>query len=733
MLLMVASFGITYGWTPDGGNGVKYIIQIPPEKVDQVARTGEISSQIPPEIRSHVSEVVIRIGHGQVPRVTPNFISRSTPAGSNRSDQPTASSIAASDPIAASDRSPVPIPAMGDPSVARPIPGFASATTSVMKPDPQSGGMNLPGGFGMTPATNSAPPSTSFSQTAQDTANNMGNQFRGAIDTSRQQMEQTLNNATDRLGQDASAQMQATANNLRDSASQLFNNNTATNDPDDPRSRLGQNNYSATDTGSRPSTDPYNRNTNTRSSFPSTDSNAAPFATSRAGMPSTSATSTSRSASSTSRAASTTSGSDDWYDLRNGSRRRPSTDPVDSNNSGSTNGGALASGNFGRLPSGLQSDSADASSRSADNSSRSTYANASYPDSNQRTANTASNGNSSNVDYDPNLTPAQAARLPKNGYSFDAENYPVDKQGYRLDQYGRRVNRQGRLLSATDTMGGPNTNSNQNDSRSNQNLYGQTGNRSDNGLYANQTDRSSSVATTGPPALGNTSNYNNGYPGNTHTNGGASQLVQPPLAPNPGSYANNGQSGMPSFTNNQAPGSQPNTGQYPTNQYPMSQYPTSQYPTSQYPTSPYPGGPAVAGNGSQPNLSPTLAPGMPGYSQYPDPRLVSLTGQNNASNSGNASNNTPIGSDDRTTSSSDRDSRSDRLATSGSALTDRTRDPAYTPEQVAAQPIFNALLLLSVVANVYLLFWLKNLRLQFRDMVATKRSNNANKSLATSV
>ncbi|TWU55780.1 hypothetical protein [Rubripirellula reticaptiva] len=43
------------------------------------------------------------------------------------------------------------------------------------------------------------------------------------------------------------------------------------------------------------------------------------------------------------------------------------------------------------------------------------------------------------------------------------------------------------------------------------------------------------------------------------------------------------------------------------------------------------------------------------------------------------------------------------------------------PPQVAAQPLFNGLLLISFVANVYLIFWLKNLRLQFRDMVASKR------------
>lgn len=48
------------------------------------------------------------------------------------------------------------------------------------------------------------------------------------------------------------------------------------------------------------------------------------------------------------------------------------------------------------------------------------------------------------------------------------------------------------------------------------------------------------------------------------------------------------------------------------------------------------------------------------------------------------------------------------------------------PKQVAAQPLFNGLLLLSFVANIYLMFWLKNLRLQFRDLVAAKRMANAN-------
>jgi hypothetical protein len=47
-------------------------------------------------------------------------------------------------------------------------------------------------------------------------------------------------------------------------------------------------------------------------------------------------------------------------------------------------------------------------------------------------------------------------------------------------------------------------------------------------------------------------------------------------------------------------------------------------------------------------------------------------------------------------------------------------------QQVAAQPLFNGLLLISFVANIYLIFWLKNLRIQFRDLVAAKRIANSN-------
>jgi hypothetical protein len=49
-----------------------------------------------------------------------------------------------------------------------------------------------------------------------------------------------------------------------------------------------------------------------------------------------------------------------------------------------------------------------------------------------------------------------------------------------------------------------------------------------------------------------------------------------------------------------------------------------------------------------------------------------------------------------------------------------------SPRRLAAQPFFNLLLLLSFVANVYLFLWLKNLRLQFHELVAAKRTSSSN-------
>ena len=53
---------------------------------------------------------------------------------------------------------------------------------------------------------------------------------------------------------------------------------------------------------------------------------------------------------------------------------------------------------------------------------------------------------------------------------------------------------------------------------------------------------------------------------------------------------------------------------------------------------------------------------------------------------------------------------------------DERVDRKRAVKTVAAQPVFNGLLLFSFVANIYLVVWLKNLRHEFREMVAAKRA-----------
>lgn len=50
------------------------------------------------------------------------------------------------------------------------------------------------------------------------------------------------------------------------------------------------------------------------------------------------------------------------------------------------------------------------------------------------------------------------------------------------------------------------------------------------------------------------------------------------------------------------------------------------------------------------------------------------------------------------------------------------------PPQVATDSLFKLLLMISIFGNVYLAFWLKNMRIRFRDMVTTKRLSNSSPS-----
>lgn len=111
--------------------------------------------------------------------------------------------------------------------------------------------------------------------------------------------------------------------------------------------------------------------------------------------------------------------------------------------------------------------------------------------------------------------------------------------------------------------------------------------------------------------------------------------------------------------------------------------------------------------------------GLAGYPSLNDPRLTSFNGQSIGSKSSMDSSDVSANGSNDTTGRTGRET-----LTSGSR--DRYSSTLEDPDAVAAQPIFNGMLLLSVVTNVYLLFWLKNLRLQFRDTVASRRSASNN-------
>lgn len=153
---------------------------------------------------------------------------------------------------------------------------------------------------------------------------------------------------------------------------------------------------------------------------------------------------------------------------------------------------------------------------------------------------------------------------------------------------------------------------------------------------------------------------------------------------------------------------------------------TSPYNASPYAASPYPptqgwaNGPTTSGlpttgastSLGSPNVYPgqTLAPtdsNLARYNQPADNRLASA------------------GTSMRTTRTEDELMSSSDLSSLRTSPSSLSRSPVMRPT-VAAQPFFNGLLLLSIVANFYLIFWLKNLRHQFRDLVAAKRMAQPN-------
>ena len=86
LIAILAAAGLTYGWQPDPSAGnaspnsgdpsvsdgsLQYIIQISPDAVQGIAKVGQITSAIDPQVRGRISTVVIRIGDGPLPRIDP--------------------------------------------------------------------------------------------------------------------------------------------------------------------------------------------------------------------------------------------------------------------------------------------------------------------------------------------------------------------------------------------------------------------------------------------------------------------------------------------------------------------------------------------------------------------------------------------------------------------------------------------------------------------------------------
>ena len=294
--------------------------------------------------------------------------------------------------------------------------------------------------------------------------------------------------------------------------------------------------------------------------------------------------------------------------------------------------------------------------------------------------------------------------LPPNGYTFDRQLRPLDREGYLLDANGNRVDQRGNPIapggnSSLDPrarLAGTNGVSPQTSSGSPQTPGG-----SAQGVITNPLDPMSAFG--GANNMGNQATGANwaNTPGVMANSNLVGNVGQRTMNGNAGQFVN-GQVPPASGINNQgfvgnvsSPAGYPNTGNvagYPgvaTGQMDPRFASASQSPfggsvmgvsNSAYPTSPYPGS-AINQSGGANGATSNLAQ------------------SNNASNRSN--------------------SRTDERSSDGSGA--KGESTSASPK-MDAQPIFNGLLLISFVANLYLLRWLQNMRSHFRDLVASKRA-----------
>lgn len=623
-LLLAIAVGITYGWQPDREGGVEYIIQVPPDQIEQLQKTGEISSVIAPEVQGRVSRVIIRVGEGPLPREMPAMLPNQASSLRTGSDV-LGSSAALGNSVANSylaDATPVPIPEMVDSTMAQPIaglrPGSLTGEQAVLKPD-----TNAPPGTGygfpaLPPTLQSG--TGQVDQAGREVGSPVGSQVNSILGPSTAGANPATSGAT-------SIKVPPPGTRAPAGTSAISAPPFTGSDP--------QGDYARVRVGG-PSTDPTNPRDNSWSDFSPPTSTAAATTTGQ----------------SPNLAGSPGNPGDNPF-------RNPAANSVNlgagTTNSGTASGGLAPGDTYGQFPSGLSfsgvGDRTTASSGVNNyGAAPNTYAgNPAAPSLYGAAGTAAAAGNTgasvAGSSPDPRLTPVQMAA-----------------GAWSIDAYGRIYDRQGRLMNGTNLVPG-----------------------------SAQTSSGNSATALNP--VGNPSS-GLGYTGNATTIFGNQ---------NAGTSSNLG------FASNDTAWNQAQAGS----------------------STAYGGNGFQTGTGRPDYEGNALATGT----RFPGaPPVVDGT---RGSNSGFRDTDFRDRDSVRRTSTAPATDTSDELAGAESkraadppSLSDRrypeSTELATRRDVVAPQPLFNGLLLISLVANVYLIFWLKNLRIQFRDLVAAKRMASSN-------
>ncbi|TWT52894.1 hypothetical protein Pla22_05220 [Rubripirellula amarantea] len=691
LLMMIAAAGVTYGWQPDKSGdqatAVEYIVQVTPHELAQIEQIGEISSVIDPEVRGYVSRVVIRVGTGTPPWTLPKAL--------------------------AEDR------------------------VALLKPDPQAGS-----GFSMP---------SSLQQSANNAAANTTNALRGAVDQAGRdiaaQGQQSANNLLDRIrgtGQNADDRAVISPPSTR-STNSAATNNSPFAAPALPGSTDLQNNYAQARSGG-PSTDPTTSRDNAWDRYGANPNLAG------TSQPRTTAQSNTRLA-----AGPTTADRNAQSAASRNTQSRSAT-------------GLGPSDTFGRMPSGLSDPTTrDYSRNQAQSASVDDRSRTGYEDLDSRSGlgdqgiytqigqtqqdfaggrtNTQYNGFDTAASQNRDLIPANRSSQTATSNSGQSQysvpsfadrtqsssrlqarnpnltNAEIAAGGWDFDAYNRLIDRNGNVIpEAASQLANQATGSN----------LGNT-TATDAWLREAQAAQSNANRTSSNPYL----RYDDPRRVDTSTNlaGDATSNYNPSLQ-NPPSQ-NSGNLNWPNTASNPLSNRDMTTAALGGNGSPNLGYP-NQAASMNANSSLNGNGPLMtnyANGQNQPAANDYRYPNT----QTRDPSGYSPNGYGTANGYPSAGGYPSQSFDNsaaiiaarqpspqdsvRSTSPPSVDPVS--MSDLGTSSATRTRQPIERPKQVAAQPLFNGLLLVSFVANIYLLFWLKRIRLQFRDLVAAKRVANS--------